>query len=213
MLQSITKYGLFALAAGIVGLGASSAQAGTVSFAKPAGSSTAYSYNFTGDDGVGFTATATTDTDPEKLHWDNSGLGVKSGWLDVNQIDMLGDDEILYLTFDKPVVLDWITFSHVGCNFLTGGKDEYILLINGTNVAEGSIPGATILDNGVGTVYYDDFGAITQIGLTVPDLNDGYKVKAMGYHAVPLPPAAWAALGTMGLIALPRAVRKLRELA
>jgi hypothetical protein len=211
---------LVALAAVAMGLGISAAaNAGTVDFTNAAGGSQGNSFTFTGDDGVQVTATASSTWHSifpgyPKVNWDQGGLGVMSEFIDFSQIDDFLKQETLNLNFDTPVMIHSITFSNVDYHLLTGKDDSFTLTIDGAFARSGEIPGGTFFagDNTTGTVDFSGLGYHDNFGLQATDCINGYKVKSIGYCAIPLPAAAWSGLSGLGLIAAAGARKKLRGL-
>jgi len=217
--SSVKKIAMMAAMAVGLGMAAAGANAGTVDFTKSHGESQAGSFTFTGDDGVQVTATASSTWDSffsgyPKVNWDNGGLGVKSDWLDIEQIDDLLKQETLNLHFDTQVMIHSITFSNVDYHVLTGKDDSFTLTIDGNFARSGEIPGGTFLagDHTTGTVAFSGLGYHDSFGLGATDCINGYKVKSIEYCAIPLPAAAWSGLSGLGLIAAAGARKKLRGL-
>ncbi len=127
-----------------------------------------------------------------------SGLGVKSGLLDSGQIDGLGADERLILTFSEDVIINKAWFTMVGWN------DEFSLSVNGVLLIEADIPGNGQFD-------FTDLYAENRTGkifaFSVTDWNDDYKVMGVEIESepVPLPGAVWLfASGLIGFAGIRR---------
>lgn len=127
-----------------------------------------------------------------------SGLGVKSGLLDSGQIDGLGADERLILTFSEDVIINKAWFTMAGWN------DEFRLSVDGSLLIEADIPGNGQFDF---TGLYSEDRAGNIFTFSVTDWNDDYKVMGIEIESepVPIPGAVWLfASGLIGFAGIRR---------
>lgn len=117
----------------------------------------------------------------------NGGLGVRRAgffdFLDSPQIDGLGPDETLTLSFgtsgDQKVVLSSATFSKVD------GNDEFTLLTDGeTFLANQSIPSSGLYDF---TSFVRSDRTASGFSFRATDWNDNYYLKSVDVERVPEP--------------------------
>jgi hypothetical protein len=153
--------------------------------------------SFTVDD---FTVTAAAFSGGSASYLSRSvfGLGVSSWLLDNPQIDGIGRNDTLVLTFPADVILKSASFTLMGLN------DDFRLL-NGSGV---SLLTADIPDDG-----YFDFTTIlpesartgSVFGFTVAGWNDDYMLAGIEVTQIPVPPAiVLLCSGLMGLIGIRR---------
>lgn len=113
------------------------------------------------------------------------GLGVTINALPLenNQIDGVGVNEILNLTFNQSVNLISATFAKVGTN------DSFKLLVDGNQFIAADIPGGSnnILDWDISNFRFNPAPTGIVFGFTVNDNNDDYFLKYVEVEAVPEP--------------------------
>jgi hypothetical protein len=175
------------------------------------------SFHFVGDDGVGVTATATSDGSASTVFQSFDGLGVLSDDTDNPQIDGVGAKEFLLFTFDVPVQLQTARITRVGS---IGGDDGGETWLNGSLFVAGLAPGAQAGDSGWGDIQYSSFNpSVTAlVGFTTrPGFpNDDFQVGSLSYTvadvtSVPLPSAVVSGLTLMGLLTGGAGLRRLRK--
>jgi hypothetical protein len=146
--------------------------------------------------GVDFYATASSGNSASWVNQSAFGLGVSSYLLEVNtQIDGTGRDDVLWLTFQKPVTLVSATFSGVGL------RDDFVLL--GSNFKE------LWSDRIRGSNPYDFTKelSLTQLtgtffAFTVKDTHDDYFLRKITFETQTVPVPAPAVLLFSGLVGL-----------
>jgi hypothetical protein len=182
----VTKLGL-TTASIVLGLGTiavKEANATTFNFSSPYYSQQS-SLNFR-EDGIDLTATGITSNGSREIVQNFYGLGVKGGFLDSYQVDGLGLNETLLLSFHRTVSLISATFSAVD------GNDEFRLFVDGDLLVSADIPNNNIFN--FTSFAPDNKGS--QFGFSVTDFNDDYYLKNIEVEAVPEPASI------LGLLAL-----------
>lgn len=149
--------------------------------------STQSSFVFT-NTGVSVTATGTAGSSARNVIRNSSGLGVFGGGGEDPEIDGVGADETLSLSFNQTVRIVSATFSQVGTD------DDFRFLVGSTVlVADEDIPG------GSGTFNFSSFSAASRTGnlfkFTVPGENDDYQVKSITIETVEAVPEPITMLG------------------
>ncbi len=149
---------------------------------------------FFSEQGIGVTATANGNGQVAQRA---NGLGVKGGRLDSPQLDGLGKDETLELTFDQQIILTSATFSRVGFN------DEFKLFVDGDKLVAADIPGGNLFDKGSGTFDFTYFAKPDRtgsvLGFTVTDFNDDYFLSSIEVEEVPEPLTILGSLSALGM--------------
>lgn len=134
----------------------------------------------------------------------SDGLGIWQGGLDSFQVDGLGANEILSLTFNQTVRVVSATFRRVGTDLVGLGllNDDFRLLVDGVSVLTADIPGGNILDTGTGTFNFSP--SIAQgsvLGFGTVDFSDDYFLSSVTVETIPTP-ALLPGLLAMGAAAL-----------
>ncbi|WP_279327059.1 PEP-CTERM sorting domain-containing protein [Crocosphaera subtropica] len=136
-------------------------------------------------DGIGLTTTGILDNgNGRNVYRSLLGSGVTKEVLfdgDDNQIDGVGPDETLVLTFNQVVNLVSVTFSRVGDN------DDFKLFVDGNQFIAADIPGGNFLDLDISNFIFNPSPTGTKFGFTVIDKKDDYLVKYVEVNAVPEP--------------------------
>jgi hypothetical protein len=112
------------------------------------------------------------------------GLGIYQGGLDLLQIDRVGTNEVLNLSFNQAVRLVSATFGAVGRD------DDFRLSIDSLVKLTGDIPGGTLFDTGSGT--FDFVAALLPAARTGTVFsfdpirnNDAYFIKGLTVETLP----------------------------
>ncbi|MGI0494882.1 PTPA-CTERM sorting domain-containing protein [Alkalinema pantanalense CENA528] len=137
--------------------------------------------------------------------WRPNGLGIWQGGLDSLQVDGLGINEVLNFTFNQTVKIISATFSRVGVNvpFIDpNGKDDFRLLVDGTEVLAADIPGGNLLDLGTGTYSFSpSIAQGSTFGLGVINRGDDYLLTNLTVETIPTPAMLPGLIG-MGVVVL-----------
>lgn len=124
------------------------------------------------------------------------GLGIYQGLsdiLDSTQVDGLGVNEILNLTFNQTVKIVSATFRRVGngsgiSSVLFGGNDDFRLLVNGVQVLTADIPGGNSSDTDTGTYTFSSSIATGSIlGFGAINGSDDYFLSNITVETIPTP--------------------------
>ncbi|NJK37187.1 MAG: PEP-CTERM sorting domain-containing protein [Oscillatoriales cyanobacterium RM2_1_1] len=194
----MTNSNIVKLSVGLVGaalvtvVGGQAAEAVTINFAggDPANGSVGFS---------DYTTSGLSTAGTQSVVQSANGLGVLGGGLDSPQIDGLGPDETLRLSFTNKVTLTSIGFARVFDAFLPfvgRVNDEFQLFVDGVSVFSGDIPGGNFLDTATGTLGPISFTG-KQFDFTVTDNTDAYFLASV--EVVPEPLTILGSLSAVGI--------------
>ena len=138
------------------------------------------------------------------------GLGITSNdWFDDHQVDGLGTDEIVKLSFGQTVKIDRVYFSYASdsCYVIFTCNDSFAFkMIDGEN--SGSYYASTEIENGFSYTFNSEWVG-TMFGIGATGHSDEWKLKGVKYtyepSVVPLPASSLLLLGGLGgLVAMRR---------
>jgi len=147
--------------------------------------------------------------DPTGIHQNGNGLGVRSSFFDLNQLDSVQDDELMRFDFGRSVKLLSVVLS------LATGNDEFDIAIDNVDVDVVGLLGTDeindFVSNGFASSpifdYTIDFsgvslGSFSQLDFYTNDEGDGYKIVSITVAELPEASSivAWTMLSSLGMV-------------